>query len=145
MNLKILSVWATVILIGCVVALVISRSIFGTGPITIAVQIAAFLLMVWARLTFGMRSFHASANPTSGGLVTSGPYRYLRHPIYAAIFYFLWAGVAAHFSLMTASVGLLATGMLGVRIWSEETLLKAEYPEYAEYSRTTARVAPFLF
>ena len=27
-----------------------------------------------------------------GGLVTTGPYRYVRHPIYAAATYFAWAG-----------------------------------------------------
>lgn len=145
MNLKLLSIWATAILIGSVLALGALRSIFGTGPITIAIQIAAGVLMVWARLTFGMRSFHPGANPTEGGLVTSGPYRYLRHPIYAAILYFLWAGVAAHFSLRVALLGLLATAMLGVRMWSEETFLGATYPEYAEYSRKTGRVVPFLF
>jgi hypothetical protein len=41
-------------------------------------------------LTFGARSFHAGANPTDGGVVTAGPYRFFRHPIYAAILYFLW-------------------------------------------------------
>jgi len=45
--------------------------------------------MLWARLTFGGRSFHAGANPTAGGVVTTGPYRFVRHPIYAAILYFL--------------------------------------------------------
>jgi protein-S-isoprenylcysteine O-methyltransferase Ste14 len=37
-----------------------------------------------ARVTFGRRSFHAAANPTAGGLVTTGPYRLIRHPIYTA-------------------------------------------------------------
>ena len=60
------------------------------------VQVAAVLLMVWARMTFGRRSFHAAANPTAGGLVTWGPYRYWRHPIYSAILLFLWSGVLSH-------------------------------------------------
>jgi protein-S-isoprenylcysteine O-methyltransferase Ste14 len=34
-----------------------------------------------ARVTFGGRSFHVGANPTEGGLVTKGPYRFVRHPI----------------------------------------------------------------
>lgn len=40
--------------------------------------------MAWARLTFGRRSFHASAVPTAGGVETRGPYRFIRHPIYTA-------------------------------------------------------------
>jgi protein-S-isoprenylcysteine O-methyltransferase Ste14 len=102
------------------------------------------LLMLWARLTFGIRSFHGTANPTAGGLVTTGPYRYIRHPIYAAILYFLWAGIAAHPSLITVAVGLLATAFTAVRIAAEEKLLVAMYPDYEAYARVTKRVVPFV-
>ena len=77
MNWKNLSGVALAILVGCIWALLFRRSLFGTGPVTIALQFAAALLMLWARYTFGMRSFHGTANPTSGGLVTNGPYRVL--------------------------------------------------------------------
>jgi protein-S-isoprenylcysteine O-methyltransferase Ste14 len=136
---------ALLVLVPCILALYFRHSLFGTGPVTIAVQVAAALLMVWARLTFGIRSFHGTANPTAGGLVTSGPYRYFRHPIYAAILYFIWAAAAAHFSVLNAGVAVLATIMLATRMLAEEALLTATYPEYKGYSRTTKRVVPFLF
>ncbi len=116
------------------------HSIFGAGPVTITIQAVAVLLMVWARLTFGIRSFHATANPTAGGLVRSGPYKYIRHPIYAAVLYFVWAGIGAHLSLASAAAGLLATTVTAVRIAAEEKLLVLTYPEYREYARTTPRV-----
>src|SRR6185295_7965031 len=65
--------------------------IFSKNPITIVIQLCSAGLMIWARITFGLRSFHATANTTKGGLVTSGPYRWFRHPIYAAIIYFFAA------------------------------------------------------
>jgi protein-S-isoprenylcysteine O-methyltransferase Ste14 len=129
----------------CLAWLAFQRSLLGSGPVTISIQVAACLLMGWARLTFGLRSFHAAANPTAGGLVTRGPYRYLRHPIYAAVLYFLWAGMAAHPSLTCVLVALLASALLGVRMLAEEQLLAGMYPEYAEYARRTPRVLPFLF
>jgi hypothetical protein len=73
MSWKAASVVAFGLLVGCLVCMVITKSLFADGPITIAVQVAAVLLMIWARVTFGLRSFHASANPTSGGIITSGP------------------------------------------------------------------------
>jgi protein-S-isoprenylcysteine O-methyltransferase Ste14 len=95
--------------VGCLRAwLYLNHAMFGTGPVTIAIQVCAASLMIWARITFGMRSFHGAANPTAGGLVRSGPYKYIRHPIYAAILYFLLAGIAAHPSLLSAAIGLLA-------------------------------------
>jgi protein-S-isoprenylcysteine O-methyltransferase Ste14 len=144
MNGKVLSLLALVVLAACVVWLYLDHALFGTGPVTIAIQVCAAALMIWARLTFGMRSFHGAANPTAGGLVRTGPYKYIRHPIYGAILYFLWAGIAAHPSLLSAAIGLLASLMSAVRMLAEEKLLVRMYPEYREYARTTARVLPFL-
>jgi protein-S-isoprenylcysteine O-methyltransferase Ste14 len=120
------------------------KSLFATNPIGIAVQVLAFGLMVWARVTFGRRSFHAAANPTAGGLVRHGPYRYWRHPIYAAILYFVWAGVASHPSLEAAAAAGLISLCLVARMLFEESLLRAEYPDYEDYARQTKRVIPFV-
>lgn len=144
MSWKTLSLVALVVLSACVLWLYSIHSIFGAGPVTIAIQVVAALLMIWARLTFGIRSFHATANPTAGGLVRSGPYKYIRHPIYAAVLYFVWAGIGAHLSLASAAAGLLATAMTALRIAGEEKLLVLTYPEYREYAQTTPRVIPFV-
>jgi protein-S-isoprenylcysteine O-methyltransferase Ste14 len=132
-------------LVACILELYLNNNaIFASGPITIPIQVIAALLMLWARLTFGIRSFHGTANPTAGGLVTTGPYRYIRHPIYAAILYFFWAGIAAHPSVVTIAVGLLATAFTAVRIVAEEKLLVTMYPEYGAYARVTKQVVPFV-
>ncbi len=128
----------------CLVWLFYRNAVLGTGPATIGIQVAAVALMAWARVTFGTRSFHATASPTEGGLVTNGPYRYLRHPIYAAALYFVWAGIAAHLSIANALIALLATAGLAVRMRAEETLIVGQYPQYADYARRTRRVVPFV-
>src|SRR5690242_21960372 len=123
MNWKWLSFAALAGLVACIVGLFLNNyAIFGTGPMTITIQVIAALLMVWARLTFGIRSFHGTANPTAGGLVTTGPYRYIRHPIYAAILYFFCSGIAAHSSLVNVAVGFLAKAFTAVRIVGEVNL-----------------------
>jgi protein-S-isoprenylcysteine O-methyltransferase Ste14 len=144
MNPKRSSVLATLALIGTVAVLFVRHALFADHPVGIAVQVAAVLLMLWARVTFGLRSFHAAANPTEGGIVTSGPYRFLRHPIYAAVLYFVWAGVATHASAVTVALGVLATLATAVRIWAEEQLLAERYPDYAAYAARTKRVVPFV-
>jgi protein-S-isoprenylcysteine O-methyltransferase Ste14 len=102
--------------------------------------------MVWARLTFGVRSFHATANTTKGGLVTNGPYRWLRHPIYAALIYFFWSCVIA-FPFEETIIGvLLITVGLMIRIFLEEKSLVDTYmQQYLDYSKQTKRIIPFLF
>ena len=145
MNWKLISLLAFMGAVGCLVWLAFQKALLGTGPVTIGIQIASMLLLLWARITFGWRSFHATANPTAGGLMTRGPYRFLRHPIYAAIICALWAGIAPHFSTNCSLVALLASALLVVRMFAEEQLLQEEYPEYAEYARHTSRMLPFLY
>lgn len=144
MNEKASSVVATVVLVAAVVALFVRHALLADHPVGVAVQIAAVLLMVWARATFGMRSFHAAANPTEGGLVTTGPYRYFRHPIYAAVLFFVWAGVLTHLAPVPLALALVATAATAVRIRGEERLLVTRYPEYAAYAARTKRVVPGL-
>ena len=149
MNARTASIVATLVLAGAIVALFYRHELLGTGPVAIALQALAALLMLWARVTFGRRSFHAAANPTAGGLVTWGPYRYWRHPIYAAVLLFAWAGVLSHrFDLAAIGLALLGTLMTAVRIASEEHFLRAEFTGdagYDAYARRTKRLIPFVF
>src|SRR6187399_2098428 len=109
MNLKGASIGATAVLPVAMVALFVRHSLFAVLPGLVVVQVLAVILVIWARVTFGMRSLHFAANPTDGGLVTSGPYRFVRHPIYAAILFFVWAGVASQPTLLGVGLGLLVS------------------------------------
>jgi protein-S-isoprenylcysteine O-methyltransferase Ste14 len=91
-NSKVVSVVAFLLAVCGIGFLLLTRSLFSSNPISITVQVGAFMLMIWARKTLGLRSFHASAEPTSGALITNGPYQWWRHPLYAAIIYFVLAG-----------------------------------------------------
>lgn len=124
--------------------LALKNNLISPNPFGFIVQALAVGLMVWARLVFGKRSFHAGANPTEGGLVTHGPYRFLRHPIYAAVMYFVWAGVLSFRSTEAIALAVVVTLCLGVRMFLEEQFLIAAYPEYKEYSKKAKRLIPFL-
>ena len=132
------------LLVVALVGLVIQSSAIATGLFSITVQLLAVILMVWARMTFGRRSFHAAADPTEGGLVTTGPYAYIRHPIYASILYFIWAGTFSHLSVLNIILAIVGTVGVSVRIYSEEHLLLLRYPEYTNYAVRTKRVIPYL-
>ena len=119
-------------------------SLFVGNPVVIAIQLAALALIIWARVTFGMRSFHATANPTAGGVVSSGPYRYWRHPIYSAAIYLTAAPVAARFSVWALAWFALVVAGGAIRMLSEERLLVQRYPEYRDYMRRTKRFIPFV-
>ncbi|HNW45136.1 MAG TPA: methyltransferase [Elusimicrobiales bacterium] len=145
MNLKAASLLGLAASFFALVALVLRRALIAQGAAGLFVQALSLALMIAARVTFGRRSFNASAAPTRGGLVTGGPYKYLRHPIYAAALYLTWAGVLTHFSAVNFLIGLVPTAGLAVRMLAEEHLLKKEYPEYAAYAGRVKRVIPFMF
>jgi protein-S-isoprenylcysteine O-methyltransferase Ste14 len=127
-----------------IAGLYVLHALFTTHPVAIAVQVAAVMLMIAARITFGRRSFHAAANPTEGGLVTTGPYAWIRHPIYAAVIYFVAAAALNHASWPAAGCAMLITAGAATRMLIEERLLTERYPAYAGYRARVRRVIPFV-
>lgn len=143
--IKAFSVIGFLAMAGGLIGLLFTRSVLSPSPFVIAPQVAALGLMIWARITFGRRSYHFAANPTAGGLVTTGPYRFIRHPIYTAVCLFITAGAAAHPSWSTILMCALVWGGATARMLSEERLVVRRYPEYQQYAAVTARMIPFVF
>lgn len=145
MNLKIASLIAFGVAIIGILYLYEKKYIFSGNPISIVIQVCAVALMIWARLTFGVRSFNASANATKGKLVTNGPYRWFRHPIYASLIYFFIASIISFPFIDTIGAVLLIIAGLVVRMLLEEKSLFMAYADYPEYCKKTKRIIPFVF
>ena len=145
LNIKNASLIGLLFVMVAIATLFLREALFGVGPVTISIQVFAGLIMLWSRITFGKRSFHASASPTRGGLITTGPYKFIRHPIYASILYFTWAGISAHFSLINFLLGVTVTIGLFIRIFAEERLVEKLYPNYLLYASRTKRIIPYVF
>lgn len=109
------------------------------------IQFLTLALMIWARITFKFRSFHLTSNPTKGGLVTNGPYKWLRHPIYAAVIYFSLACLIAFPKISVLLAVVLIIIGLFIRMILEEKALKNTYPEYEAYSKYAKRLIPFIY
>lgn len=79
-------------------------------------------------------------------LVTSGIYRWIRHPIYASAGAL---GLGVYFKDVTGTTSALAAVLLLSVVATavvEEKELRAKFgPEYAAYSETTKRFIPFVF
>jgi protein-S-isoprenylcysteine O-methyltransferase Ste14 len=142
---SILSMLAFALMVFGIIGFYYTNSLFTASPVVIALQLLSVALMIWARRTFGTRSFHAEATPTEGGLVTSGPYRYLRHPIYTAVLFFVWPpAIARGAAAPIVFAALISIGAI-IRMLCEEYLLARQYPAYDEYAKSTKRIIPYLF
>lgn len=143
--MKLVSVIGLLLMVGGLIGLLFAHFLFSLNPAVIVIQVLAVALMVWARIAFGFRSFHATANPTEGGLVTKGPYAFIRHPIYSSVCFFVIAGAVGNLSWASSAYALAVLLGAGMRMAMEERLLLGRYPEYAAYAARTKRVLPYIF
>lgn len=83
--------------------------------------------------------------PKAGGhLVTSGLYRWLRHPIYTAILIVIVGLWLRQPTLLLLGVSLAVIGFLVFKTRYEERLLSERYPDYARYRRHSSGIIPGL-
>jgi protein-S-isoprenylcysteine O-methyltransferase Ste14 len=85
-----------------------------------------------------------SVEPEARSLVTSGPYRLARHPIYAV---YLWINVGIllrHLTVPFAAVLVTWTALLFWRIHYEESVLATAFPDYREYRHRVGALWPKL-
>jgi len=99
---------------------------------------AMFVCLAWLRRSF-------SVLPEARRLVTSGPYSFIRHPVYLFEEFTLF-GVMLHYMQPWAFV-IFAIQLCFqfARIPFEERVLADAYPEYAEYASRTARLLPGIY
>jgi protein-S-isoprenylcysteine O-methyltransferase Ste14 len=79
-------------------------------------------------------------------LVTTGVYRFVRHPMYlGALLMFLGAPLLMG-SYFGAGIGLLMTVLMGARALGEEKMLMEEFEDYAAYKQKVRyRFIPFVW
>ncbi len=142
--LRIVAAVALPIVIAALVLLALEDSLFSYAPAVIAVQLAAVGLAVWARRSFSAGAFRVGANPAGNTLLRTGPYRWIRHPMYAAALMVVGSGVLSHLSWLAAAVSIVVTGVVVARIAFEERLLRASYPDYAAYAQSTKALVPYV-
>ncbi len=83
--------------------------------------------------------------PKAGAhLVTTGIYRWLRHPIYTAIVLIVIGLVLRKPGLWLAIAAAVVIAFLFVKTRFEERLLETHYPEYSEYRKRSWGLIPGL-
>lgn len=91
---------------------------------------AGLLLGLWP-IWMLRRSF--SVEPVARTLVTEGPYRFARHPIYAS-YVLVYGGMLVLAPSLALATCLLAwAACIALRIRFEERVLTAAFPEYRQY------------
>jgi protein-S-isoprenylcysteine O-methyltransferase Ste14 len=114
------------------------------GAIGAVVFTCGIALAIWARVHLGRNWGMPMTQKAEPELVTSGPYRFVRHPIYSG----LLAGVLGT-ALATNLIGLIVVAVLGGYFYYcasvEEKSLIATFPTaYPTYRTSTKMLIPFV-
>ena len=109
----------------------------------LAVGLAGAVLLVWASVLLGRLMIHEAAVREDHALIESGPYRFVRHPVYAGyLALLLGSGVA---TLNVCLWLLWPVSLLGILIQAaaEEQLLAERFgQDHKRYVRRTGRLVP---
>lgn len=123
---------------------------FAENPALAAVALVlvfgGVVFSIWARMHLGRNWSGEVMVKVDHALITSGPYRWVRHPIYSGMTLAL-LGTALASGTFSGFLGLaLILFAFLVRVRQEETLMGETFPaDYPAYSRRTACLIPGVF
>jgi protein-S-isoprenylcysteine O-methyltransferase Ste14 len=109
---------------------------------TALVSALGLMLVVAGKLSLG-RSF--GIVPANRGVIVSGPYAFMRHPIYAGYLVTHAAFVVAHPTLRNVTILLVADAALVIRSLLEERLLSGDDGYRAYCGRVAWHLVPGVF
>lgn len=111
-----------------------------------AAQTVGVLLGLWAVQTMHLGRFNIIPDPRDDAtLVERGPYRWIRHPMYAAILWVMVPMVLADVSPTRMAWLLVLVLTLLLKLHYEELLLCRRFADYPDYQQRSYKLLPWLF
>jgi protein-S-isoprenylcysteine O-methyltransferase Ste14 len=104
-----------------------------------ALVLGGFALCIWCLWWLG-RSFSVMAQARR--LITTGPYGFVRHPLYACEAVALAGIVMSKPSWAALSIAIVALAFQYLRIRNEEAVLREAFPEFQAYSESVPMLLP---
>lgn len=111
-----------------------------------ATELIGLALAVWA--IFIMNPIRISIFPEpreDGELIETGPYAFIRHPMYTSILIVAAVLTLDRMDIMSVALFLILVINQVVKLKFEEKLLIQKYAGYSEYMKRTKALVPFIF
>lgn len=141
--------WQSVALLavqlGCMAFVLLTGHLFAAHP-WIWLEFAGIAVLAWAVVTMKPHRVTALPEPRADAqLVTRGPYRWVRHPMYAGVLLITLALVLDRLTIGRVMVWLVLLADLLWKLEYEEKLLAIRFPGYASYRQRSKRLLPGLY
>jgi protein-S-isoprenylcysteine O-methyltransferase Ste14 len=114
----------------------------GVAEVGAIVCIIGLLFAIWARVTLGRSWGMPMTLHDDPELVTSGPYRYVRHPIYTALSLMLIGTSLVYPIVILPCLITIVYCTFAAR--REERDMEQRFPAYAAYRQRSKFIVPFL-
>jgi protein-S-isoprenylcysteine O-methyltransferase Ste14 len=82
---------------------------------------------------------------TARKLVTHGPYRFVRHPLYLAEAVSAVGIIISNWSITAMLIGIAYFAFQFRRMYNEERILRMTFPEYSGYASTVPMLIPLIW
>ena len=113
-------------------------------PALILLTVAG-VLAVAAVITLKLSNLSVMPEPVSHGeLITNGPYKLIRHPMYTSVLLGCTAMLLLNITVLNGALVVALFVVLTFKIRREESLLQTKYVGYSEYSKHTGALLPKL-
>jgi protein-S-isoprenylcysteine O-methyltransferase Ste14 len=108
--------------------------------------VAGAALGLWTLTANRIGNFNIRPEPKATGiLVTGGPYRFIRHPMYLAVLVVMLGFCVGYATPWRWAAFAALIGVLGAKSAIEEHAMAARHPGYSAYARRTKRILPFVW
>ena len=106
-----------------------------------------YIFMVWGPLHLGKQYSLLVTIQKEHKLVTDGPYKYIRHPRYSGIIFWVFGVALVFLSIPALVLAVLMSFLMLIRIPKEEKMLHQEFgKEWEEFcKKTTKKIIPWVY
>jgi protein-S-isoprenylcysteine O-methyltransferase Ste14 len=129
----------------CILMILASGPLLAVNRLLLAAEAGGIALGLWSLAAMGRKNLNVPPTVREGAeLITCGPYRFIRHPMYASVLVTFWALIIDRFTLLRLIAGMILTADLTIKMIYEEGILKRHFRDYPAYMERTKRIIPFL-
>ena len=142
---KFVSVCLVTIQVASIMYLAITGSIIPSSAFLLILELLFVLFGLWAmaEMKFRFNIFPSLLNNSS--LISSGPYKLVRHPMYTSTIFITLIWIINDFTYIRLSAWIMLVIVLNLKTFYEEKILDEEFPEYKIYKSKTKKLIPFLY